>query len=177
VTTLLLARHGETDWNRELRIQGHADPPLNDLGRRQAHELAERLAALELDALYSSDLRRARETAEIVATAHGLDVRLDPALREFDTGNWTGLTRDEILARFPGVERHDGETREQLSERVLAALRKIVAAHPGEQVLVVSHGGSLRAVWHHAGGAPTERLENCAVFRIAFEDGAFRSLD
>jgi 2,3-bisphosphoglycerate-dependent phosphoglycerate mutase len=177
MTSILLARHGETDWNRELRVQGQADPPLNALGREQARDLAERLAEVELDAVYSSDLRRARETAEIIAGARGLGVLLDPDLREVDTGNWTGLTREEISDRFPADERHDGETREQLRARVVAGVQRIVRRHPGGRLLIVSHGGALRALWHHAGGAAIERMPNCSVYRIAFENGSFRWLD
>src|SRR5687768_16876002 len=113
MTTLLLARHGETDWNRELRIQGSSDIALNDLGRDQARALAEELAELALDAIYSSDLRRARETAEAVAAQHGLDVRLDPRLRERAFGSWEGLTRADIVALGDGA-RHDGESDEEV---------------------------------------------------------------
>src|SRR5215211_8136133 len=113
VTAILLARHGETDWNREGRFQGWADPPLNDAGRAQAQALAERLREMPFDAVYASDLRRAFETAEIVAASHGVPVTPDPGLREVDIGSWSGLTRAEIEERFPGAAHHDGETREQ----------------------------------------------------------------
>src|SRR5438876_6792690 len=101
VTTLILARHGETDWNRDGRCQGHADPPLNERGREQALELAELLADEPIEAVYSSDLRRAHETARIVADRKGLDVIVDPQLRERDVGHWSGLTAAEIEERFP----------------------------------------------------------------------------
>ena len=101
MTTLLLARHGETDWNRARRWQGHADRPLTDRGRAQAAALGDRLANIALDAVYSSDLRRARETAEAVALPHGLDVIELPELREVDVGSWEGLTRAEAEAKFP----------------------------------------------------------------------------
>jgi probable phosphoglycerate mutase len=177
VTTLLLARHGETDWNRELRIQGSSDTDLNDVGRAQARALADELAGEQLDAIYSSDLRRARETAEIVATGRGLDVRLDADLRERSFGSWEGLTRAEIAERFPDIEHHDGETDEQVRRRVLDAVHRIVLAHPGEEVLVVSHGGALNALWHHALGERIERWGNCAAYRLAFRDGEFRAVD
>ena len=158
MTTILLARHGESDWNRAKRWQGHADRPLTDRGREQAHALADRLAETELDAIYSSDLQRARETAEIVARSQDLDVHLLPELREVDVGSWSGLTRAEAERRFPDAYRRwaeggegwgDGESYEQLSERVLRAIRMIAADHPGERILVVAHGGTIRAV--HAG--------------------------
>lgn len=155
MTTILLARHGESDWNRAKRWQGHADRPLSDAGRVQSRELAERLAETELDAIYSSDLQRARETAQIVAESRGLQVTTLPDLREVDVGSWSGLTRTEAEQRFPDAYRRwvaggegwdDGETYEQLSERVLRGIKTIAADHPGERVLVVAHGGSIRAV-------------------------------
>ncbi len=101
MTTILLARHGETDWNRENRFQGHADPPLNETGRAQAAELAAALANEPLAAVYSSPLRRAFETAQIVGAPHGLEPVPVDALREVDVGSWQGLTRAEIEERFP----------------------------------------------------------------------------
>ena len=103
MTTLLLARHGETEWNREGRWQGWADPPLNETGREQARALREQLRETPFDAVYSSDLRRAHETAEIVAAPHGVPVIADEGLREIDVGSWSGLTRAEQEARFPGA--------------------------------------------------------------------------
>src|SRR4051794_23762939 len=154
VTTILLARHGETDWNVEGRLQGWDDRPLNTTGRTQARELAERLADVPFDAVYASDLSRARETAEIVAEPHGVPVVVDSDLREMNYGSWSGLTRSEIEERFPGQTRHDGETREEHLGRVLAAAERIAAGHPGERVLIVSHGGSLRALKRHCGVDP-----------------------
>lgn len=177
MTTILLARHGETDWNRELRIQGHADEPLNQLGREQARELARSLDEVPFAAVYSSDLRRALETAEIVAAEHDLPVRIDPGLREIDVGSWEGLTRDEVLERFPDFQRPDGETRDAHRERIVAALTRIAQAHRGEQVLVVTHGGSMRAAWVHAGGGGPVGHPNCGVFSVAWEDGVFRRVD
>ena len=155
MTTILLARHGESDWNHAGRWQGHADRPLTDLGREQARELAERLASTELDAVYSSDLERARETAAIVAQPHRLPVRELAALREVDVGSWSGLTRAEAEQRFPDGYRRwlggregweDGETYEQLGERVVGAVLTIAAHRLGERVLIVAHGGSIRAI-------------------------------
>jgi broad specificity phosphatase PhoE len=155
VTTVHLARHGETDWNAAGRWQGHADRPLTALGRRQALELAERLASVPLDAIYSSDLRRARETAEPAADRHGLEVRTLVALREVDVGSWAGLSRAEVAERFPeafarwrggdhGWE--DGETYEAMTARVVEAVFEIARVHAGREVLVVAHGGPIRAL-------------------------------
>src|SRR5689334_9034949 len=146
MTTLLLARHGETDWNREGRWQGWADPPLNATGREQAAALAEQLRAVPFDAVYSSDLRRARETAEILAAPHGAEVVLDAGLREIDVGSWSGLTRAEIAERFPGGERPDGETHAEHGARVREAVTRIARAHPGGRILLVGHGGTIRSI-------------------------------
>jgi broad specificity phosphatase PhoE len=175
MTTLLLARHGETDWNRELRIQGSSDIELNELGRKQAHALAEELEHVELDAIYASDLSRARATADAVAASHGLEVHLDPRLRERSFGSWEGLTREDIAER--PEKQHDGESNDEVRERVLAAVQEIAAAHPGEQVLVVSHGGALNALWHHALGVHVERWANCAVYKLAVRDDGFVEID
>ncbi len=192
MTTILLARHGESDWNRDRRWQGHADRPLTDLGREQARELAERLANTELDAVYASDLERARETAAIVAERHRLPVEKLADLREVDVGSWSGLTRAEAEERFPDAFRRwtvggegwdDGETYEQLSERVVGALSTIAERHPGARVLVVAHGGSIRAVHAAALGMDVhtyrriQRVEpNATLSAVCVEDGRFTEL-
>jgi broad specificity phosphatase PhoE len=170
VTTILLARHGETDWNREGRWQGWADPPLNETGREQARQLAEQLRGTPFDAVYSSDLRRAHETAEIVAEPHGVPVVADPGLREIDVGSWSGLTRAEIDERFPGTDRPDGETRDAHLARVLHAVERIARTHAGERILVVSHGGTMRALRSHASDEPFHPIENCGVIELHFRD-------
>jgi probable phosphoglycerate mutase len=172
-TTILLARHGETDWNREGRWQGWADPSLNGTGHDQARELALRLAETPFDAVYSSDLRRALETAEIVAAAHRLQVVADPGLREIDVGQWSGLTHAEITERFPLGNRPGGETREQHSVRVLAAVERIARAHPDGRVLVVAHGGCLRALQRHLDDDVSRPIPNCSVYEIHFRDDGF----
>jgi len=188
MATLLLARHGETDWNRQQRWQGHADVPLNDAGREQARALAEELAGEPLAAIYSSDLLRAYETARAVAERKEMDVIVDRDLREIDVGAWSGLTHDEIRDRFPDDFRawseggipvgRGGETNDDLHARVVAAAHRIAAAHAGEQVLVVSHGGALRTLALHADAIESDaRLENCGVVRIRYEDGGFRGVD
>ena len=192
MTTILLARHGESDWNRAQRWQGHADRPLTDHGRAQARALADRLEGVELDAVYSSDLQRARETAEVVAERRGLSVHALPALREVDVGSWSGLTRAEAQERFPDGYRRwlagaeawdDGETYEQLSERVLGTVVAIAAAHPGERVLLVAHGGSIRAIHAAALGVEVrtyrriQRVEpNAAVSAVCVEGGKLTEL-
>lgn len=154
---VLLARHGETDDNRPpLRFQGWHDTPLNETGRRQAAELAERVSGEGIVALWSSDLSRARETAEIVGERIGLEVRLDPRLREGNRGRWEGrLFRDvagdepELYAawmragphwRFPG-----GESLEEQQQRVAACLEEIRSAG-ALPTLAICHGGSIRVM-------------------------------
>lgn len=193
MTTILLVRHGQSEWNREGRWQGHADPPLSDAGRRQARELADKLARTRLDAIYSSDLERARATAEVVAAAHSLQVVADPALREIDVGEWSGLTTDEIERRYPaGFQRHvdgddgwqDGEPHAAMSSRIVEAISRIADTHPVGQVLCVLHGGVMRALLAHAEGADLRsfRLQNRGpangtVARIAVEEGTFSRID
>ncbi len=193
VTTIHLARHGQSDWNAEARWQGHADRPLTELGRRQATELANRLAAVPLDSVYSSDLRRAQETATAVAAPRGLSVRALPELREIDVGSWSGLTRAEAEERFPEAFRRwadgghgweDGETYEGMTSRVLDAILRIAAEHPDGSVLVVSHGGPIRAVHAVALGidlAAHRRVRpvepNARLSRLAVEDGRIARLD
>src|SRR6266576_5537411 len=173
MTELLLVRHGETDWNAEGRLQGHTDRPLSDFGRRQAHELAEELDDEELEAIYSSDLARASETAEIVGRRLGLPTVLDPDLREKDWGTWEGLTAVE-RDRVEFV----GESTEAHQERILRALRRIAERHPGDRrVLVVTHGGSMRRVQTAAMGMAMPVVENCGRWLCACESGSFRALD
>ena len=164
MTELLLVRHGETDWNAEGRLQGHTDRPLNDYGRRQAKELAERLAGEGADAIYASDLARAKETAEILGERLGLPVVIDPALREKNWGNWEGLTGDERVH----VD-YVGESTEEHRDRVMAAVERIVERHRGQRVVVVTHGGSLRRIQAAINGVADPVIDNCAVWPCVFE--------
>jgi probable phosphoglycerate mutase len=173
VTILLLVRHGETDWNADGRLQGQTDRPLSDFGRRQARQLAEELDGETIEAIYSSDLARARETAEIVGERVGLAVALDPGLREKDWGTWEGLTAVE-RDRVEFV----GESTEAHRERILQTLRRISERHPGDgRVLVVTHGGSMRRVQTAALGMALPVVENCGRWLCACENGSFRPLD
>ena len=190
MTTILLARHGETDWNREGRFQGWADPPLNATGCAQAVELSVELMAEELAAVYSSPLRRAYETAEIVAASRGLEPVTVDELREVDVGSWSGLRRAEIEQRFPeqyarwldyGQGWEDGETYEAMARRALTALFGIAAAHVGEHALAITHGGPIRAAFAFADGTTHAearrlgpRIGNTFVAELAVADGALR---
>jgi len=196
VTTLILVRHGETDWNRDGRWQGQADAPLNERGREQARALADELMGEPVDAVYASDLSRARETAEIIAARLGREpVEVDARLREVHVGGWSGLTMAEIEDRFPaefelwrsGDPAHDfagGETYAAMGERVVEALEEIASRHPDSNVLVVLHGGSIRGALAHAAGITyTEQsrrrahVGNCGLVRLAVRDGAFAGID
>jgi probable phosphoglycerate mutase len=192
VTTLLLARHGESDWNRARRWQGFADRPLTERGRAQAAALAERLEKFPLDAVYSSDLVRAGSTAQAVAEAQGLDVVQLPALREVDVGEWQGLTRDEAEDRFPdgfrrwqagGTGWEKGETYGEMSARVLKAVTGITGDHEGGRVLIVSHGGPIRAIHAAALGIEVETYRrirpvepNARLSAVCVEDGRLTEL-
>jgi broad specificity phosphatase PhoE len=168
MSRLILARHGETDWNREHRVQGQTDVPLNAAGLAQGERLADSLSAERLDAVYSSDLARARQTAEAVARRQGLEVVTDAALREKNFGSWEGLTDVEIAERFPDAVRGrwgDGETTEDVAARVLPAIELIRARHPDGLVLVVSHGGAIRIVLDQL-GIEHARIGNGQVFRL-----------
>jgi len=186
VTTLLLVRHGETDWNRDGRWQGHSDTPLNEAGREQARRLAAEVR--EVDVVYSSDLVRARETAEIIASELGLDVQTDARLRERGFGAWEGRTSAEIETEFsdqharwlageaPGAA--DAEPFGDFGARVQAFVADVLDRHPDETVLVVAHGGSGRVVAALAQGLDYVRdhgkipgMANCEVARFAARDG------
>ncbi len=172
MTELVLVRHGETDWNAAGRLQGHTDRPLSDYGREQARRLAEELAGEEFDAIYASDLTRARETAEIVGEALHLPVIVDPDLREKNWGNWEGLTSTERLE----VELV-GESTEQHRRRILAALGRIAAQHPYGRVLVVTHGGSMRRVQTEALGFAMPVVDNCGRWACVCDGSAIAAID
>jgi broad specificity phosphatase PhoE len=164
-TILLLARHGETDWNHEHRVQGHSDVPLNDTGRAQAAELGRRLDLSGVRSAYSSDLSRARETAEIVLAGRLPLVTLE-SLRERHFGTWEGLTNDEIFRRFPdtrdGRAWGDGETQDAMTARVIGTLLHLATVHAGERVLVVTHGGPVRSALRSSGVEPGP-IGNCEI--------------
>ena len=192
-TTIVLVRHGETDWNRDNRFQGHADPPLNETGRAQAHVLASELRSMSFGAAYTSPLRRAAETAAILAGELDLEPRPDESLKEVDVGSWSGLTRTEVEDRFPlGFARwleyghgwDDGETYAELGERVVTGLSNIGARHSDTAVLAVTHGGPIRSALAAADSVPFDEarrsihvIGNCAVVRLALRDGKLERVD
>ena len=160
-TRILAVRHGETAWNRITRIQGHTDIELNDHGRWQAGRLAEALRDEPLAAVYASDLKRARETAEAVAHARDLPVHIHMGLRERGFGRFEGHTWAELEARYPEESTAwrkrvpdfappGGESLLQLQDRVVRAVNELAARHPGEQILVAVHGGVLDILYRAA---------------------------
>lgn len=155
-TRVLLIRHGETDWNAAGRWQGHAPVPLNAEGLSQSAALGRHIAhnGYRIDAIYSSDLLRAVQTAGAIATPLHLPVFQDKRLREVDLGDWQGLTRAEAEAWDPerfaafnadwyNVPPPEGESRNDLKRRVRAAFDDITARHAGQTLVLVSHGGTL----------------------------------
>jgi probable phosphoglycerate mutase len=183
----LAIRHGETDWNTGQRIQGHTDIPLNARGLEQARRLALALADERLDALYSSDLQRARQTAAPLARAHGLTVQLEPGLRERGFGDFEGQTYAQIETRWPdgaaAWRRRDldfappggGESLPDFEARCVAHVRRIALRHPGQSVALVAHGGVLDMLYRAASRAGlqaprTWQLGNATINRLLWAD-------
>jgi broad specificity phosphatase PhoE len=178
---LFLFRHGETDWNREGRLQGHTDTQLNPTGLAQAEALARRLRPHRLDAVLSSDLSRALTTAKIIAEALGLPLSSEPGLRETSVGAAEGMIWAEAKARF-GEELTErwydgdtafpgGETGAATLARGLAALRRFATVHPHRRIGVSTHGAMLRQLVRHAlpPGSPPVRVANTALFVMHYE--------
>jgi probable phosphoglycerate mutase len=185
---LILVRHGQTDDNAAVRHQVYTSP-LSELGRAQARLVAERLRNVKADALYTSDLTRALQTAEPISIATGLAPRLDARLREHDVGDAKGLTPEEALAKYGDVyarsraddfdvELPHGESRRKLLARAAAAVTEIATAHAGGRVIVVTHGGTLRCVLMHALAIPESHFPridtpNTGVNVFRFAGGTF----
>jgi broad specificity phosphatase PhoE len=180
---LLLIRHGQSTWNAAGRWQGQADPPLSEFGAAQAAEAADQMNELGLTGVVCSDLNRAKTTAEIMADALSLSPpAMVPELREYDVGDWCGLTRPEIEARWPGVLAEwssgrlasppNGEPRDAFVARVRGAVERLLAARDnlGDHVLVVTHGGVIRALTRSLGGEP-DPIPNVAGRWFEVADG------
>jgi probable phosphoglycerate mutase len=188
---IILIRHGETAWNAERRLQGHLDIPLNDEGERQAALLGGALALETIDLVVSSDLTRARQTAQAVASLRGLAVQQDPALRERCYGGFEGLLYSEIEARFPAEfaawqardvdaplpdGKHRGESFRDFFARATGAILAWGALHPGKTIALVAHGGVLECAYRLALGLPLETPRDFTVFnasinRFTVQDG------
>lgn len=188
-TSVIAIRHGETAWNRASRLQGHLNVALNETGRHQANRMAQALAGERIDAVYASDLARARRTARPLAAGAGLRVRSDKGLRERNFGIFEGLTYTEIKERFPdqaqrwhardtGFGPEGGETLQAFHERAVDAVAAIAARHRGQTIAVVTHGGVLDALYRAASRIALDAqrnwlLGNASINRLRVRDGEF----
>jgi probable phosphoglycerate mutase len=174
-----MVRHGETDWNIEKRIQGHIDISLNATGLAQADAAARRLAGQAFDAAYSSDLDRAWQTARVIGQRLDLDVRRTPDLRERHYGILQGLTAEEIATKYPEAYRHylvrnpqccfeTGESLEDFSARIIAAIESLAAKHPGQNLLLIFHGGVLDVCYRRATGRDLASPRDFPIPNAAF---------
>ena len=188
---IILIRHGETAWNAERRLQGHLDIPLNAEGERQARLLAEALAPESIDLIVSSDLQRARQTAQAVAGLRGMPVNVEPGLRERCYGGFEGLLYSEIEQRFPAEfaawqardvdavlpdGKNCGETFRDFYTRATGAILALAAAHPGRTIAMVAHGGVLECAYRMALGLPLEtprdfKVYNASINRFGVANG------
>lgn len=183
-TRIYLVRHGETDWNASGKFQGHSDIALTERGREQAALLSARLSQEKISAFYSSDLIRARETAEILANSHRLNVNCLKELREINFGQWEGLTSQEISHNYGDLSTQwwasplttqipDGESLQEVVLRCKGSLDTIITKHTGENAVVVAHGGVIRVIVGLALGLDLNlfwklRLENVSLSIIEF---------
>lgn len=190
-TEILIIRHGQTDWNVSKRLQGHSDIPLNAKGREQAAALAETLRHEKLDAIFSSDLKRAMETANAIARLHNLPVQPDPAFRERSYGAFEGLSREEIKTRYP--ESHaawyaadpdhvfppgerPAESMRTFHNRVIDALYRIARPYTGRKIVLIAHFGILEAAYRVVHRTPIEirnrvPVLNTSINRFLVSDG------
>ena len=182
---VLLVRHGETVWNQENRWQGQADTPLSETGYDQARQLARRLQNEErpIRAIYTSDLSRARDTADILGQVLGVTPLETAAWREMDIGTWSGLTTSEVATRHAeewarlrqgeDLPRGGGETFAQFQGRLLQSSQQFIRDHRGEQIIVVTHGGAVRAFLLHCRGldmnqfGQIEKIGNTGVSEVS----------
>lgn len=185
-TRILAIRHGQTAWNADARIQGHRDIDLDATGLAQAEALAQALAGESIDALYSSDLRRAWQTAMPLARRAGLALRLDAGLRERGFGDFEGLSFADVSERWPAQaerwRRRDpsfgapgGEVLSDFHDRAVEAVIRLARAHPGQQIAVVTHGGVLDLLYRAATRLPLEAprawpVANAAINRLLYAD-------
>jgi broad specificity phosphatase PhoE len=182
---LVLIRHAETLWNRERRYLGRQDPPLSETGRAQADAVGQLLAKEQIEAVWSSPLRRARETAEAIATLRGLTVRVDDQFGEMHFGQWEGLTSEEVSAKFPEMYRTwldtphlatvpNGETLSDVRGRALQGLSALRQAHDGGTVALVTHGVTGRILILEALGLGLDRIWSLQVSFTGISELEFR---
>jgi broad specificity phosphatase PhoE len=169
MTEIWFVRHGQTDWNVAHRFQGQINTPLNANGFAQAKVLAETLVGHKFAALYSSDITRARQTAEIISARLGLPVQIEPFLREISQGRWQNLTLEEVAMRYPdemravicdpaGTHAHGGESYYDVAARITSAADAMAAAHPEQKVLAVAHAAIIGSIICVTGHIPLDKL-------------------
>lgn len=172
---IYLVRHGETEWNRESRIQGHSDIPLNSTGIEQAQQLAQRLKEWPIQYICSSDLQRAYHTAEWIAEHKGLPVNIEPRLRERHFGQLEGQQFKMIQSKLKEGHRFGVETFESLKERGMSCIRSILEGTESEHILIVSHGGFINSILHEISegqvGTGVTRLSNTSLSHIEYNQG------
>ena len=189
MTEIIIIRHGETEWNKTGRFQGHSDVPLSAEGRAQASALGKNLVVDHVDAIYASDLTRAMETAAPLAQRFGLEVISDPLLRELNFGSWEGRNFNDVNAENPDamktfyndperVNIPDSEPFPEFQRRVAGRVREIVAQERGKRIVIVSHGASIRILFADILSMPIRSIWhvsqlNTAVNKIRFEDDGF----
>ena len=187
MTDIWLVRHGQTDWNLTGRWQGQATgaPGLNDMGRAQALALRDQLQDVNFSAIYSSDLLRARQTAELIAEPLGLIVALELHLREINLGVWEGMLSSDVETQYPQeleerardpfhARAPQGESPLEVAERVIATVNDIAKKYQDESILIVSHGVSLAVIICHAQGFPLDEVyehipENAKLCRVKWK--------
>ena len=189
MTKIILLRHGETEWNKLGKYQGQSDVALSEKGRQQAQALAQHFPVKSVQAVYSSDLQRARETAAIASAAFSCTVQTDSRLREFNFGDWEGLTYAQITERWPSAMKNffqhpdilevpHGETFQQLQQRAMEAVQEIVSNHEGETVVLAAHGAVNRTILAAVLHIPLQyiwsmRQDNTAVNILRHTEGHY----
>jgi probable phosphoglycerate mutase len=188
-TRLIVIRHGETEWNIQNRFQGHLDSKLTPPGIKQAEAIADALKGESYDMIYSSDLERARQTAEIIASRLNMKVHAEKDLREINLGVMQGLKKDEFITKYPEVisKYHanpdyvipGGESKLQLYKRVTGILGKIIKKHKGHSILLIAHGGVLDCIIRHTFDIPLNKERNFSLFnaginRFAIANGEWK---
>lgn len=184
---VVFVRHGQTEWNVSGRYQGQSDVALSVAGIGQAEKLAANFPVEHVDAIYSSDLIRARVTAETVAKRFGLDVKLEPAFRELSFGDWEGLTYEQIVASWPDAMKNflahpdildipNGESFPAVQQRAMTRLQELIREHEGQTIMVAAHGAVLRTMLVAALHMPLQylwsiRQFNTAVNIVRYDDG------
>ena len=192
MTEIIIIRHGETEWNKTGRFQGHSDVPLSAEGRAQAAMLGKNLAVDHVDMIYASDLTRAMETAAPLAQRFGLEVISDPQLRELNFGAWEGRNFNDVNAENPNAMKNfytdpeqadipESEPFPEFQRRIAGRVREIVAQERGKRIVIVSHGASIRILLADLLSMPIRSIWhlsqlNTAVNKIRFEDDGFAAI-